>query len=358
MILKRIAALLLTAGFVVAAACGSSDDDKGTTATSPQAPGQAAAAQATTDPRANWPKKFRVGYFGGDDAEQVLQNNEPMKQYLEKRLGMPVELFTGTSYGAVIEAMRADRVDAMLVGPFSYVLAVQEAKAEALAVHISTSAKEPKYDATILPFYISVVFAKKGNGINSINDLKGKGFNFVDPASTSGHLAPKTLLIKKGLNPDTDMKTVFAGTHPTAALSVWNDKAPAGGTNESNLNNLNNSGQVQWCKYPDGQINKVRSDAEIKALFDSCPNGQLVVLAQTDPIPNTPFAVRQNLPETFKAEVKKALLEIKDQPDMVTATKGWYVDPSAELKLSSLDQFYNSLRDIAKLLNLNLKELN
>ena len=33
------------------------------------------------------------------------------------------------------------------------------------------------------------------------------------------------------------------------------------------------------------------------------------------------------------------------------------MDPSESLKLTSLDQFYNPLRDIAKLLNLNLKEL-
>jgi len=51
------------------------------------------------------------------------------------------------------------------------------------------------------------------------------------------------------------------------------------------------------------------------------------------------------------------LLAIKDQPELVTALRGWYVDPTQELKLQTLDQFYNPLRDIAKLLNLNLKEL-
>jgi phosphonate transport system substrate-binding protein len=352
---KPLGAVALVALLLAVAACGGSDSKSESTNATAAAPGKDVAA---ADPRAGWPKKFRVGYFGGDDAEQVLQKNEPMKQYLESKLGMPVELFTGTSYGAVIEAMRADRVDAMLVGPFSYVLAVQEAKAEALAVSVSTTAKEPKYDPNVKPYYISVIFTKKGNGITTLNDLKGKGFNFVDPASTSGHLAPKTLLIKNGINPDKDMQTVFAGSHPTAAISVWNDKAPAGGTNEANLKRLMDSGQVQWCAYPDGEIDKVRTPAEIKAVFDACPNGKLVALAQTDPIPNTPFAVRQNLPESFKAAVKKALLDIKDQPEMIAKTGSWFIDPTQDLKLNSLDQFYNSLRDIAKLLNLDLNELN
>jgi len=296
---RPLGLMLLLAIAAVALACGSDSDEGSGAQATPQAPGAsgAAAAQATTDPRAGWPKTFRLGLFGGDDAEEVLADNAALKKYLEERLGVTVELFTGTSYGAVIEAMRADRVDAMRVGPFSYTLAVQEAKAEAIAVGVSaTSQENPKYDPSLPPYYISVVFAKKGNGINSLNDLKGKGFNFVDPASTSGHLAPKTLLIKKGLNPDKEMQTVFAGSHPTAAISVWNDKAPAGGTNESNLKRLSDSGQIKWCAYPDGEINKVRTEAEIKSVFDSCPNGNMVVLAQTDPIPNTPFAVRQELP--------------------------------------------------------------
>lgn len=343
--------LLLAALMLMAAACGNSDSNNDSASAQPQAAG------ATVDPRAGWPKVFRLGLFGGDDAEEVLANNEPFKQYLEQRLGIPVEVFTGTSYGAVIEAMRADRVDAMRVGPFSYVLAVQEAKAEALAVSISTTAKEPKYDPAIKPFYISVVFTKKGNGITKLEDVKGKGFNYVDPASTSGHLAPKTTLLKNGINTDKETQAVFAGSHPTSVISVWNDKAPAGATNEGNLVRLADSGQIKWCNYPDGQINKVRTAAEIKAVHDACPNGNIVVLAQTDPIPNTPFAIRQELPDSFKAEVKKALLDIKNQPELIAKTKYWFDDPSGEMGLQSLDQFYNSLRDIAKLLNLNLKEL-
>jgi phosphonate transport system substrate-binding protein len=355
---RTFRAFLVLAAVALVAACGSSDDESESGAVTPQASGNAqAGAQATTDPRAGWPKEFRLGLFGGDDAEETLRNNEPMKKYLEEKLGIPVEVFTGTSYGAVTEAMRAERVDGMQVGPFSYVLAVQEANAEAIAVSVSSTAQEPKYDPTVKPYYISVAFAKKGNGITTLDDLKGKGFNFVDPASASGHLAPKTMLIKRGINPDKDLRTVFAGSHPTSVISVWNDKAPAGGTNEGNLKRLADSGQIEWCAYPDGEINKVRTEAEIKAAFDACPNGKIVVLAQTDPIPNTPFAVRQNLPESFKAAVKQALLEVKDRPDLVTTMKRWYVDPTQEFNLQTLDQFYNPMRDIAKLLNLNLKEL-
>ena len=317
----------------------------------------AAEAPAAADARADWPEKFVVGFFGGDDAEKTLNDNEPFRTYLEEKLGMPVELFTGTSYTVVIEAMRAKRVDAMLVGPFAYVLAVQEAQAEALAVNVGLESDTPAYDPNVPTHYYSVIFTKKGSGIETLADLKGVDFAFVDPASTSGHLAPKTLLIQSGLNPDTDMQTVFAGSHPTSVIAVWSDNAAAGATYESNLYTLQKEGQVEFCGFEDGTSGKPRTPEEIKAVYDACPDGKLAMIAYTDEIPSTPFAVRSDLPESFKATVKEALLDIKDNPELIAATAQWYVDPHAELGLETLDQYYNSLRDIAKLLDLDLKEL-
>jgi len=315
------------------------------------------AKENPSDPKAGWPKTFRVGLFGGDDADATILNANPLKKVLEAKLGIPVEISTGTSYGAVVEAMRNNKIEGMQGGPFAYVLGVQEAKAEAIATTISTTAKEPKYDEALLPYYYSVIVTRKGSGIKTLNDLKGKGFAFVDPASASGHLAPKTYLIKNGINPDKDMQTVFAGSHPTSLLSVWNSKTPAGATFEGNLKNLADSGQVKWCSYPDGKVGIKRTDDELKKLYDSCPDGNIVIIAQTDAIPNSPFSVRQDLPATFKAAVRDALLSVKDDPAFITARKGWYADPSTTLGLKNLDTMYNPLRDIAKLLNLDLKQL-
>lgn len=317
----------------------------------------AAAAPATEGDRTDWPETFRVGFFAGDDAEKTLKDNEPFRLYMEEKLGIPVELFTGTSYSAVIEAMRADRVEAMLVGPFAYVLAVQEAQAEALGINVGLEADATTYNPDAPTHYYSTIFTKKGSGIATLEELKGKDFTFVDPASTSGHLAPKTLLIKNGLNPDTDMKTVFAGSHPSSVLAVWNDQAPAGATYENNLYTLAEEGQIEFCGFEDGKTAVKRTPEEIKAVYDACPDGKLVIVAFSDEIPSTPFAIRSNLPDSLKMTVKDALLAIKESDELIVQMAGWYVDPSADLGLETLDQYYNSLRDIAKLLNLDLKEL-
>lgn len=322
----------------------------------PAAPAPASAPAAEGD-KAGWPATFRVGFFAGDDAEKTLKDNEPFRRYMEEKLGIPVELFTGTSYSAVIEAMRADRVEGMLVGPFAYVLAVQEAQAEALGINVGLEADATSYNPDAPTHYYSVIFTKKGSGIATLEDLKGKDFAFVDPASTSGHLAPKTLLIQSGINPDVDMKTVFAGSHPSAVLAVWNDQAPAGATFENNLYTLMKEGQVEFCGFADGKTALLRTAEEIQAVYDACPDGKLAIIAYTDEIPSTPFAVRSTLPDSFKQAVKDALLAIKDSDELVTTMQSWYVDPAAAMGLETLDQYYNSLRDIAKLLNLDLKEL-
>jgi phosphonate transport system substrate-binding protein len=318
----------------------------------------AATAAAGAVDRAGWPETFRIGLFGGDDASATIQAVEPLRKLMEERLGMPVEVTTGTSYSAVIEAMRAGRVDAMEVGPFSYVLAVQEAGAEAIAVAMNAPDEEnPVYDPDLAPAYYSVVITKKGSGIDSVDDLKDKSFAFVDPASTSGHLAPKTALIKQGINPDEDMQTTFAGSHPTAVLSVWNDTTQAGATFEGNLYRLVRENQIQFCGFEDEQVGKPRTPEEIKALYDSCPDGNIVMLSYSDPIPNTPFAMNSQLPQSFKDEVRRILLTTQEDPEFVTQFKQWYTYPVEDLGIETLDEYYNSLRDIAQLLNLDLKEL-
>jgi phosphonate transport system substrate-binding protein len=322
------------------------------------APTTAPAATQVAQDRTGWPATLRIGLFAGDDASAAISNAEPFRVLLEERLGIPVEVTTGTSYSAVIEAMRAGRVDAMEVGPFAYVLAVQEAGAEAIAVAVNAPDEDnPVYDATLPNAYFSVVITKKGSGIATVADLEGKTFAFVDPASTSGHLAPKTGLIKQGLNPDEQMETVFAGSHPTAVLSVWNDNTQAGATFEGNLYRLAREGQIEFCAMPDGRQGVQRTPEEIKAVYDACPDGHIAIIAYSDPIPNTPFAVSSELPESFKTALRELLLSVKDDPEFVTAYKQWYTYPVDELGLESLDQYYNSLRDIARLLELDLKEL-
>jgi phosphonate transport system substrate-binding protein len=160
---------------------------------------------------AGWPEELTLGLAGGVDSEAAMEGNKPLAALIEKATGVRVELYHAGAYSSVIQAMRAKRVDALQVGVFSYLLAVQEANAEALGVYVNTFAVPAVYDPRLRPEYYSVVSVKKGSGITKLSDLRGRTFTFVEPASTSGHLVAKTELIKAGLTPDKDFKTRFSG---------------------------------------------------------------------------------------------------------------------------------------------------
>jgi phosphonate transport system substrate-binding protein len=309
------------------------------------------------------PTEFKLGLFAGADSEQTKKNVEPFRVYMEKTLGIPVTVQTGTSYTAVIEALRGKFVDAMEVGPFAYVLASSQTKVEPLAVNITPTVPRggtATYDAKVPPYYFSVIFTKKSSGIKTLAQLKGKKFAFVDPASTSGNLMPRLVLLKNKVNADKDFaETIYAGSHPSSVTAVWNDKVDAGATFEDNLFTLNNSGQVTACLFVDGETRR-RTAAELTAKYAECADTDLVILAYSDPIPNTPFGVRADLPAPFKTAIKAALLKVRDDAALVGAYKQWYVDPVKEyptLKLRSIDAFFGVLRDAARLLKLDLTKL-
>jgi phosphonate transport system substrate-binding protein len=321
--------------------------------------GSFARPAAAQDDRAGWPTTFIVGIFGGEDPGKAVTGAEPLRAYLEEKLKLRTIVYTGGSYSAVITAMKAGRVDGFEVGPFSYLLAAQEANAEALAVQaLGRTTKDAKFDAKVIPFYYSVIITKKSSGIKTLADLKGKSFAFVDPASTSGNLMPRTLIIKEtGLNPDKDMKTIFAGSHPTAVEAVKNGKVEAGATFVGNLEQLASEGKVDFCWFNDGKT-IARSAEDLAKLYETCKDDQIVVIAETDPIPNTPFAVNKTLPDSFKKAVKDALLAIKDDAAATAKLGNWYVDPAETNKeLKATDNFYDGLRDVAKTLGIELKSL-
>ena len=196
MYMKVVLLMLL---LVVSVACGSAE------ASAPAASEEAAVEESSAEEvsaaegsdRDDWPEEFVIGVFAGDDAEAALEGNEPLQEYLEAKLGIPVTAQTGTSYSAVIEAMRAGRVDAMQVGPFSFVLAEREAGAIPIATTVNESRDVTEFDADLFPYYFSVFVTQKGSGVESLEDLEGVDFAFVDPASTSGRNAPVVRLINE-----------------------------------------------------------------------------------------------------------------------------------------------------------------
>ncbi|MBU2699504.1 phosphonate transport system substrate-binding protein [Sporomusaceae bacterium BoRhaA] len=261
-------------------------------------------------------KVLRVGAIPSEDSEKVREAYKPLVSYLEKKLGLKVELFVATDYAGVVEAMRSGKLDIAYFGPFSYVLAADKANAEAFAV------ENKKGSGTS---YRSIIVADPKTGINSIEDLKGHTFAFVDPASTSGNLIPRSFLKSKGINPEQDFKSViYAGGHDADELAVKNHKVDAAADADVNYSKMKGAGII--------------SDTDVKVIFTS------------DPIPNSPWAWRKDLPDDLKEKIKAAFLNMAQDDPTDFAAQGKGLESYVEAK----DATYNVIRDTAKILNLDL----
>jgi phosphonate transport system substrate-binding protein len=277
----------------------------------------AAALFAVTPPaiaQGRDPSRLRVALLPDENASTLIQNAQPLKDYLARTVNKEIEIIVTTDYSSMIEAMRFGRIEVAYFGPFSYVLAKSKApEIEPFAVGVERGT----------PTYQSVLIAQVGGPVSEIADIRGKPFGFGDQASTSSHLVPRALLLKRGLNGASDYKPVHLGTHDAVARAVQNGQVPAGALSKPILDTL-----IQ---------RKTVDEAKLK------------VLALSDPIPNYPIVMQGNLAPALKEAIRKAFLEAKD----AAVLKSFRVQAFA----ATDDKAYDVLRETAKILELDLSSL-
>lgn len=259
------------------------------------------------------PETLRVALLPDENAATVIKDNKPLKNYLESTLHKKIELVVTTDYSSMIEAMRHGRLELAYFGPLSYVMAAQKSDIEAFA------AREKKGNKT----YQAVVIGNKEHGINSITDIKGKNMAYGDPASTSSHLIPKSMLKNDGLAEKTDYQEHFLGAHDAVAVAVQTGRADAGGLSRPILESLMKKGII---------------DAE-----------KVNILGYSDPFPQYPWALRSDLDDSLKQEIKSAFYNLKDD----SILKPFKATGFAQMT----DQDYDVVRDLAKILNLDLAKM-
>ncbi|MDA8078466.1 MAG: phosphate/phosphite/phosphonate ABC transporter substrate-binding protein [Nitrospiraceae bacterium] len=259
------------------------------------------------------PKVLKVALLPDENASTVIKNNEGLKKYLEASLGRRIELVVTTDYSSMIEAMRHGRLDLAYFGPLSYVLARSKSEIEAFA------ALKKKGSTT----YQAVVIANAASGVRSLADIAGKDMAYGDTASTSSHLIPKSMLAEKGLASKRDYREHFLGNHDAVAIAVQNGKAQAGGLSKPIFESL-----VQ------------------KGIIDST---KVMVIAESKPYPEYPWTMRSNLSPELKEKVRRTFLGLADR-DILKPFKADGFGPVS-------DKDYDVIRDLARILNLDLAKL-
>ncbi len=233
--------------------------------------------------------KLVIVFVPSAQTDVILTSGNQIGRMLSVALGIPVEAVVSTSYSAAIEAMCAGRADIGALSTFAYVLAHSKCGVEVGLISVRFG----------LPYYRSQINVRADANINTVADLKGKRFAFVDAVSTSGYLYPAAMLKKQGFDPARFFsQTIFAGSHPNVILAIYRGQVDGGAT------------------YEDAR-------ASVRTQFPDV-NQKVKPIALTDPIPNDTWSLNAKLSPELKAKIKDRLLRIATTPDGKDALKTLY----------------------------------
>jgi phosphonate transport system substrate-binding protein len=154
---------------------------------------------------------LKLGIHPYLSSTEIIRRFTPLADYLSRELKRPVIIEIASSYAVHIRNIGTDSVDIALLGPASYVLMTSEyGRRPILAVFESNGTKT----------FRGAIIAKKDSPISSISQLKGKKFAFGDKASTMGHLVPRYMLLKKGVDVSDLAGHAFLSNQENACLAV------------------------------------------------------------------------------------------------------------------------------------------
>lgn len=280
------------------------------------------AAACRRDPAAN-PEKFRflVSIYQ-ENPEAEASRLKLAADYLSAELNRPVEILGSAGYGVAIEAFRAHKIEACTIGPFAYVLAAEKALAEVIVMRGTLDGKPANYAGNLA--------VRADSPLNSIADLiahsKELTVSFVDPASTSGNLVQRAYLDTQNIDPERDFKRiVYSQSHNISVLTLIAGKADVAAVNDTVFSAMSNAGQLK--------------------------PGQIRFLWTSPPIPESPVAVRKDLPQDLKIKLRDALVAMRGKaPEAYrNMSAKSYMDRYAKLKfIPATDADFDSLRRMAR----------
>jgi phosphonate transport system substrate-binding protein len=271
---------------------------------------------------------LKMAFVPSGDTETIAASGKEIAGLLDQITGLKFTIDVATSYVAVIEAMGAGRADIGWLNALGYVLAHDRHGVELLLGTVRQGSRT----------YRGQIITHVDSGIKRLEDLRGKKFAFGDPASTSSYLFPRALLEEKGFNPDTFFsQTIFAGSHNNVVIAVYTRQVDGGATYGRSAD----SGPPTDAR--------VRVQAQFPDVME-----KVVVIAETDPIPNDTVSVRKDLPQELKEQVKSGLLSLAGtEAGRKALTRLYQIDGlTPEVK----DADYDVVRRAARVLKLNLEE--
>jgi phosphonate transport system substrate-binding protein len=323
---------VLTAIMLFVVACGGG----GGTASQAADESEAAASEA-----AEVPEELVIGFVPSREADALVETIQPVADYLSEALGMPVSGVVTTDYTGLVTAMESGQAQIGAFGPFSLLQARDRAGAEIIlqserfgsaTYHTQFMTNDPDKYCDDEPVVVDEETGWRNcNGtaeadegpvaVEKLADIEsGTTVSFVEQASASGYIFPATVFISQGIDPESDIDPLFAGSHDASVIAVCEGDAEVG------------------VAFDDA-----RGAAETEC--DIAEN--VVVFAYGPEIPNDGWAVDGDLPDELKEEIKQALLDYAGSEEGATVLQEIYeIDNLVEADLDAFTIVEDAAREL------------
>ncbi len=165
---------------------------------------------------------------------------KPFMDYLAQCTGKHVVFLQAKSNAAQTDAMRSGRSQLGSFSTGTTVFAVNIAGAVPFAVRGTAKGTQGVG---------SLVIVRSDSSFQKLTDLKGKRVAHTSPTSSTGHMAPMTLLPREGLSPGKDYEILFSGKHDQSILGVDSGEYDAAVVADEVLNRMIGTGTINEKRF-------------------------------------------------------------------------------------------------------------
>ncbi len=237
--------------------------------------------------------KFRYGVQSVETQGAALTRYRGFDQHVRETLGVELDLYLSSEYAGVIQAIAAGQIEVMDMGASGYAAAWLETNG-----NIEPLVVPQEMDGSI--GYYSVMFVRADSPYHSVEDLRGKTFAWADPNSASGYLFPLVSLRGMDIEPEQHFgNVIFSGGHEQSIIGVLDGAYDAAVTWTNDIEQHTRGGLHMMLER--GVLEK----EDIRIIWVS------------DLIPNPVIAIRSDVPEAMKNDLRNLFLNLhKDNPEV------------------------------------------
>ena len=186
---------------------------------------------------------YKIGVLAKNGPVKALQMWQATGEYLSAKLPGKTFEIVPLGFDEVNPAVEAGKVDFFLANSSMFVTAKVRYGAAAVATMVNSRQGQP------LKSFGGVILTSDGNdGINTIEDLKGKTFMAVEESSFGGWQMAYKALLDAGVNPHTDFaKLEFGGNN--VVYAVMNGAVDAGTVRTDTLERMVAAGEIDIADF-------------------------------------------------------------------------------------------------------------